>query len=35
MHDFEQSGGCREHYDCSDYKAETISFEIDKIYNSK
>ncbi len=34
MNDFEQSGGHREHYDCSSYRAEKISLEISKIYNS-
>lgn len=35
IQDFEKFRGCREHYDCSEYKAEIISLEIDKIYSSK
>lgn len=35
MQDFEKFRGSREHYDCSEYKAEIISLEIDKIYSSK
>ena len=35
MQDFEISKGRREHYDCSKYRAETISKKIEKIYKSK